>query len=255
MASPSSATASAFSEAPLISSVFLYRVAAIVALLAAVTIAITLGGHWVGDRISLAGHTASTQAFDVTIGEDSLRLAANTIRFPSERQDGIAERVDLYLTWPKMQGYTEASKTIFNDISQSSSLIFLQITQGIMSRDMSGRLDPIYSHVIDGAPFAGPNGLTAHHLRSEAGYAGEVLLTAPRLGMPDYVVRCILPATPAQATSGDCQRDVKVGKDLSVLYRFSSADLGDWDHIDNAIQRFVEARLITTPTPSVVSRQ
>lgn len=255
MASSSPAAASSFSEAPLISNTLLYRFAAVIALLAALTVVITIGGHWVGERISLAGHTTSAKTFEITVGEDSLRLAANTIRFPSERQDGVAERVDLYLTWPKMQGYTEANKDIFNDISRSSSLIFLQISQGIMSRDMSGRLDPIYSHVIDGAPFQGPNGLTAHRLRSDAGYAGEVLLTAPRLGMPDYVVRCILPATPAQATSGDCQRDIKIGRDLSVLYRFSSADLGDWDHIDAALQRFVEARLIPAPNAAATARQ
>lgn len=250
----SSAAASTLNEAPLLSNAVLYRLAAAIALLAALTVAITVGGHWVGERISLAGHTASTRAFGITIGEDSLRLAANTIRFPSERQDGVAERVDLYLTWPKMQGYTEDNKAIFNDVRQSASLIFLQLSQSIMSRDMSGRLEPIYSHVIDGAPFRGPNGLTAHRLRAESGYAGEVLLTAPRLGMPDYAVRCILPATPEQATSGDCQRDIKVGKDLSVLYRFSSADLGDWDHIDDAVQRFVEARLSPAPAPSTPGR-
>jgi hypothetical protein len=253
MASPSSTAAHSLNEAPLISSAFVYRSAAVIALLAILTLAISIGGRWIGDRISLAGHTTSTKTFDITIGEDSLRLAANTIRFPSERQDGVAERADLYLTWPKMLGYTDDNKADFNDISRSSSLIFLQITQSTMSRDMSGRLDPIYSHVIDGAPFAGPNGLTAHRLRSDAGYSGEVLLTAPRLGAPDYVIRCILPATPAQATSGDCQRDVKIGKDLSVLYRFSSADLGDWDHIDAALQRFVEARLTAASTASVTS--
>jgi len=109
---------------------------------------------------------------------------------------------------------------------------------------MSGRLEPIYSHLVegDGVPFA--NGMTLHHLRADAGYADEVLLTAPRADAQDYVVRCALPATPQMATSGDCQRDIKLGRDLTVLYRFSSTHLPDWDHIDAAIRHFVEARLV-----------
>jgi hypothetical protein len=55
-----------------------------------------------------------------------------------------------------------------------------------------------------------------------------------------------LPTASDKATGGDCQRDIKVGKDLSVLYRFSSTLLGDWDHIDAAIQTFVESRLDNT---------
>jgi hypothetical protein len=239
----------AVDEAPLISNGFVYRLTAGVALLAALTVAISIGGRWLGQRMALGGHTDDSSAYTVTVGEDTLRLAANTIRFPSERTSGTAERVDLYLTWPQMQGYSEADRLRFNDISQSSSLIFLQLTQSTMSRDMSGRLEPIYSQLMTGAPFAGPHGLTAHRLRADAGYTNEVLLTAPRTGKPDYVVRCVLPSTAEKATSGDCQRDVHIGRDLSVLYRFSSAQLGDWDHIDAAIQTFVETRLAEQPDP------
>jgi hypothetical protein len=208
-------------------------------------VVISIGGRWFGRTISLAGNSESTADIALTIGRDTVRFPANTIRFPSQRHDGITERVDLYLAWPEMQGYDKENRERFDDIAQSSDLIFLQVTQSTMSRDMSGRLEPIYSHLIDGKaePFA--DGLTLHRLRSDAGYAGEVLLTAPRAGAPDYVVRCILPSAPDKATSGDCQRDIKAGKDLSVLYRFSSSHLADWDHIDAAIRTFVETRLVS----------
>ncbi len=241
---PSLSSAAMIEERPLISSGFVYRLAAGIVVLAALTVAISIGGHWLGGKISLAGHTTDTKPISVTVGEDTMRLAANTIRFPSERMDGAAERVDLYLTWPQMQGYSEADRMRFDDISQSSSLIFLQISQSTMSRDMSGRLEPIYSQLMDGAAHAGPFGLTAHRLRADAGYNGEVLLTAQRPGEPDYVVRCLLPPSPAMATSGDCQRDVKAGKDLSVLYRFSSNHLGDWRAMDAAVRNFVKMRLV-----------
>ncbi|NLR96153.1 hypothetical protein HGP17_04845 [Rhizobium sp. P38BS-XIX] len=255
VSSPSSA--SMLDERPLISGSIIYRLTTGVAALAALTVAISVGGHWLGERISLSGHTTDTKAVSVTIGDDSLRLAANTVRFPSERVDGSAERVDLYLTWPQMQGYSEADRLRFDDISQSSSLIFLQLSQSTMSHDMSGRLGPIYSHIMDGAPYNGPYGLTAHRLRADAGYNDEILLTAPRAGEQDYVVRCILPSSPAQATSGDCQRDIKVGKDLSVLYRFSSSQLGDWRAMDKVVRDFIAARLVNSAnsaTPAVGGR-
>ncbi|MBB3382264.1 MULTISPECIES: hypothetical protein [unclassified Rhizobium] len=240
-------------ESPLISSGFVYRLMAGVAVLAALTVAISVGGNWLGEKISLAGHTTDTKPISITIGDDTIRLAANTIRFPSERLNGPAERVDLYLTWPQMQGYSEADRLRFDDISQASSLIFLQISQSTMSRDMSGRLGPIYSQLMDGASYAGPFGLTAHRLRADAGYNGEILLTASRSGETDYVVRCLLPSSPALATSGDCQRDVKVGKDLSVLYRFSSNQLGDWRTMDAAVQDFVKTRLVDDAAPAAMA--
>ena len=115
---------------------------------------------------------------------------------------------------------------------------------------MSGRLEPIYSHLLEGPAESFRDGLTLHRLRADAGYGDEVLLTAPIKGGQDYVVRCILPSSPDKAASGDCQRDIKVGRDLSVLYRFSSSHLNDWEHIDAAIRTFVEARLMNRSATS-----
>jgi hypothetical protein len=235
--------ASPEAEQPLISTRFLCRLTAIVAVLALMTAAISIGGQWFGQRISLAGHTDSTEDYLINIGQDGLRLPANTIRFREQRRAGNAERVDLYLAWPEMQGYSRKLRQRFDDVSQPASLIFLQLSQSTMSRDMSGRLDPIYAHLFDGAAVPAAFGLTLHHLRADSGFGEEVVLTAPRTGAPDYVVRCLIPKSGDKPTSGDCQRDIRVGQDLTVLYRFSSAVLKDWQHIDAAVRSFVENRL------------
>lgn len=230
---------------PLLSNGFIFRLAAVVAILAMLTLGISIGGRWIGRHITLAGNTDNTAIVTITIGRDTLNLPENVIRFPSQRHSGAAERADVYLTWPELQGYTKEHRERFDDVSQSANLIFLQITQSTMSRDMSGRVELIYTHVMEGAAVPYGNGLTLRNLKAEAGYGGEVLLTAPRANEATYAVRCILPSPAVSPTSGDCQRDIKVGKDLSVLYRFSSRHLQDWDHIDAAIRRFVEARLVT----------
>lgn len=230
-------------EMPLISNRFLYRLTAIVALLAALTLAVSIGGRWFGERIALAGHTDSTEEFLIQIGQDKLRLPANMIRFRDQRRNGVTERVDIYFTWPEQQGYSSALRARFDDIAQSSNLIFLQISQSTMSRDMSGRLEPIYSKLFDGDPQPAKFGLTLHRLRSDSGYGKEIILSAQRPDSPDYVVRCLLPGAGEQPTSGDCQRDIHIGQDLTVLYRFSSVLLKDWQHIDAAVRLFVENRL------------
>lgn len=234
---------SAAEEAPLISTRVLYRLTAVIAALAALTAAISIGGHWFGQRIALAGHTDSTEEYRIEIGQDELSLPANTIRFRDQRRNGVAERVDLYLTWPELKGYSTELRPRFDDIAQSSALIFLQLSQSTMSRDMSGRLEPIYSKLFDGEPQPVNFGLTLHRLRPDSGYGNEIVLTAPRPGAPDYVVRCLLPDPGEKPTSGDCQRDIRIGEDLTVLYRFSSALLRDWQHIDAAVRLFVENRL------------
>ncbi|MBX4954369.1 hypothetical protein [Rhizobium lentis] len=246
----SQAAQSASEEQPLLSMGFLLRTMVVISVLAVLTVAISIGGRWFGRHISLAGNTDSTAEITLTIGRDTVKFPENAIRFPSQRHDGAAERIDLYLTWPAMQGYSKDNHLQFDDIARSSGLIFLQIAQSTMSRDMSGRLEPIYSHLIEGAAEPFRDGLTLHRLRADAGYGDEVLLTVPVRGGPDYVVRCILPSVPDKAASGDCQRDIKVGKDLSVLYRFSSSHLDDWEHIDAAIRTFVQARLVNRSATS-----
>lgn len=230
-------------DAPLISNRSLFRLTAVIAVLAAITATISIGGRWYGQHMALGGHTTSTEIFNIKIGKDTIALAANTIRTREQRRSGFQERADIYLTWPDLQGYSDEQKAHFNATSGPGSLLFLQLSQATMSRDMSGRLEPIYALMFEGDPSPADHGLTMHRLRADSGYGNEVIYTAQRAGLPDYVVRCLVPAQGQAPTGGDCQRDIRLGRDLSVLYRFSTTILKDWDHIDAAISAFVETRL------------
>lgn len=229
---------------PLLSSRFAYKVVAVVAILAALTITLSLSGRWFGQYLAQAGHASSRETYDIFIGQDHLRLPANVIRLENQRTTRIAERVDLYLTWPGLEGYSEETRSLFDDVSRPENLIFLQIAQSTMSRDMSGRLAPVYRHVLQDAPAAAPGGLTKYEAKPDSSYAGEVFFTAERAGRLPYVLRCVLPETPAASTSADCQRDVHMGKDLTVLYRFSSRLLPQWHAIENSIETYISAHLL-----------
>jgi hypothetical protein len=232
------------SDAALISNRFLIRLTIFIAILAAVTIAISATGRMLGERIALAGHTESVEPVDLIVGQDQIRLEANPIRFEEQRQSGRVDRVDLYLTWPELEGYADSRRKRFNDVAHPESLVFLQLSQSTMSRDMSGRLAPIYRHLFEGAAQSWSHGLTLHRLKENSGYGDEVFLTGT---MPDgsaYAVRCLLPATGSQSTGADCQRDIHVGTDLSLLYRFSSRLLPQWQAMEGAVRAHVEHRLV-----------
>lgn len=229
-------------ETPLLSSGFLLTSVVVITLLALASLAINVYGRLYGAQLALAGHSDSLDVYDITIGRDLTHLTANTIRFEPQRRDGSAERVDLQLHWPSMEGYSRARRLDFDDVGRAQSLLFLQISQSTMSRDMSGRVEPIYQHLLTGPTEAGPAGLQLHHFKPGTGFEGEVLLTSDTPEGKPYAIRCLIPTADKLASSSDCQRDIHVGEDLSVLYRFSSKMLPDWKQIDEAVRAYVEQR-------------
>lgn len=228
---------------PLFDGAFLKKACLAVTLIVALLFAINVAGRWIGKRIATGGQSVSTETIAVTLGEDHLSLTANTIRFASQRQGGETERVDLYLSWPDMEGYTSEKKNLFDDPDQTGSVIFLQLSRSTMSRDMSGRLEHVYRGLFEGEPQKLRYGLTLHRLRENSGYGNEVIITGKNTTGPDYAVRCIFPSSGTPATGGDCQRDIHIGKDLSVLYRFSSTHLAEWQQIEDNVRTYVSQRL------------
>ena len=63
-------------EQPLVSTRFLVRVTATIAVLALLTVAISIAGRWFGRHISLAGNTESNVEITLTIGRDTIALPA-----------------------------------------------------------------------------------------------------------------------------------------------------------------------------------
>jgi hypothetical protein len=229
-------------DPPLFSPRLLLTSVVIIGLLALASLAITIYGKLYGAQLALAGNSDSLDKYEIAIGRDVVRLPANTIRFEQQRRNGAAERVDLQLHWPSMEGYSHARRRAFDDPGQAQPLIFLQISQSTMSRDMSGRVEPIYRHLLTGPEESIAAGLQLHHFKAGTGFEGEVLLTGETSDGSPYAVRCLIPSDDKLASSSDCQRDIHVGEDLSVLYRFSSHLLPDWQQIDTAVRDYVSKR-------------
>ncbi|RJT32131.1 hypothetical protein D3227_27415 [Mesorhizobium waimense] len=221
-------------EFDIVDSTLMKRVFYIFAALALLSVVISLGGKWLGRSIAMAGYTDDTTIHEVVIGNNVIAVPANMIRFEQARRDGIASRLDLYLRYPEMDGYSAAARDDFNHTGSSRDIIFLSFEQQMMSRDMSRRFAPIYSALIAQPGTVGPGGTTLYRFTEKSGYLNEVLAVAKRPGKDPFVARCLSGPT-AEESLAPCERDIHVGDGLSLAYRFPREFLGDWQALDAAI--------------------
>ncbi|MER8836117.1 hypothetical protein [Mesorhizobium sp. M0909] len=217
-----------------VDSTLMKRVFYAFATLALLSMAISLGGRWFGRSIAMAGYTDDTTVHKVVIGNNIIAVPANVIRFAQARRDGIASRLDLYLRYPEMDGYSEAARNDFNHTGPSKDIVFLSFEPQMMSRDMSGRFAPIYSALIAKPGTPGPSGTTLYAFSEKSGYLNEVLAVADRPGKDPFVARC-LSGPSADESLAPCERDILVGDNLSLTYRFPREFLGNWQALDAAI--------------------
>ncbi|PBB79442.1 hypothetical protein CK218_18965 [Mesorhizobium sp. WSM3879] len=235
--------AAAAEEFEVVDSTLMKRVFYVFAALALLSVAISLGGKWLGRSIAMAGYTDDTTVRQVVMGNNVISVPANFIRFDQARRDGIASRFDLYLRYPEMDGYSTAARDDFNHVT-TRKIIFLSFEPRMMSRDMSGRFAPIYSALIVTPGTPGPAGTRLYGFTEKSGYLNEVLAVAERPGKDPFVARC-LSGPSAEDSLAPCERDIQVGDDLSLTYRFPRELLGNWQALDAAIATKVAGILKT----------
>lgn len=212
------------------------------AVLALLSVAISVAGRWYGHAIEMGGHSDDTTKRTIVVDGEAIIAPANMIRFDKARSDGPASRLDLYLRWPEMDGYSSAARDAFNNADGRKRIIFLSFEPRMMARDMSGRLGPIYDALTVKPGVPGPDGMTLFGFSGTSGYLNEVLAVAARPGEPAFVARCLGGAA-AEELLAPCERDVFVGKGLSLTYRFPRELLGEWRALDAAVLATANAML------------
>ncbi len=225
---------------------FAWRVFIAIGAIAALSVAIHFGGRMIGSALVTGGHTASADMLTMTVAGHFVSVPENVVRFKSQRRSGAQDRVDLYALYPEMSGYSEETKDWFNDKAAGRRLIFMSIEERQMSRDMSGRLDPIYAKLTKRSPKTGEAGLVSYEFLPSAGYSNEELLVGPEANDGSrYVVRCLAGEDSAIAV-GACERDIHVGGNLSLTYRFPRSMLSDWRGVEAGVRAFA-LRIMGTP--------
>jgi len=214
------------------------------AALAVLSVAISISGKWFGQSISKGGHTDSAALREIVIRNNVIVAPENMIRFPDARRDGVTSRLDLYMRWPDLNGYSEPVRNDFNHAAGSKNILFLTFEEASMSRDMSGRFAPIYNELIDrpGAQSAG--GVTIYNFSKKSGYLDEILAVAARADDTPFVARCLKADTAAQSLA-PCERDIQLGDGLSLTFRFPAELLKDWPKLEAAVRARATSMLKT----------
>lgn len=236
-------TVSAETYEPLISARLLRRTMIVVILIAILTILLNIGGRWYGERMATGGYNVGESLKTITIAGNRMIFPANTIRFESQRTGGSSDRLDLYVVWPELAGYSLANRQQFNDSEKSGNLIFLSVMPKTMQLDMTARLAPIYRKLTTPGMASGINGLEVLEFTEDSRYVDEILYVGAREDRKPFVVRC-LKEEKLPSGSRSCMRDINIGQNLSVTYRFSNGLLPQWQELDKAINNFIEKAML-----------
>ncbi len=225
-----------------IDSAFMLKIFYCFLILAGFSIVISFMGKQLGGTIARAGHTEDTTVHEIVIGNNVLSVAGNEIRMEHERRAGVTSRLDTYVLWPTLTGYTHQSRNDFNHVGQSRNIIFVSFRERTMSRDMSGRLAPIYNSLITKPGIPGPGGSILYSFKENSGYMNEILAVAGQGRNGPFVARCLTGETAGESLA-PCERDVHVGNGLSMTYRFPHRLLAEWKVLDAKMAVYATDRL------------
>jgi hypothetical protein len=173
----------------------------------------------------------SSEPVRVELGGRPLAVPANAIRFADQRAAGPRTRLDLALSWPELEGRTEATAARFDTPDLPLDILFVTLQPRVDAWDSATRLAAVYARFFVGEPWAGPGGLQGRRLSPKSGYADEVIWLEPGVVRP-FVARCF-PLAPGQPPKM-CLHDVVHGSLLVTLW-FPEALLGEWHEIDAAL--------------------
>ena len=213
----------------------------VVIMMSIVILSFAISAFYFGTNAKKAGSTEDLSIKQIVVGNDVLNIPANVFRFEEQRQATTSKRLDLFYYWPGFQGYSTANHNLFyGPDSSPENLIFSTIENRTMQFDMSARLQPVYSELLEGGKKTSVAGLVYQRLRPEAGYSGEELHFQDESQQP-YVVRC--QRFTDEDITASCMRDIHIGRGITVSYRFSRKLLPHWRAIEATMQKLTRGYL------------
>ncbi|MGB7286683.1 MAG: hypothetical protein WBC71_07120 [Salaquimonas sp.] len=225
---------------PITSATFPALVIKLCVLMALAAAVIFSAASFYGSIIAQGGHSSSVEIHQVVIGDDVISVPENMIRFRSQRNQNNLSRLDLYAHWPSMQGYNPGNAGIFDSPDTGMPILFVSLEPRDMTKDMSGRISSIYGNFFAGPPIDAGNGLVRRPFSSESAYFSEDLYYEANSPYP-FAARCVRQSK--QISDPFCIRDIHIGRDMMLTYRFHISLLPDWLAMDRAVRETYSAML------------
>ena len=227
---------------PITGSLTLQRGLYCVAALALVSLLLAITGRFLGHTISLGGHTEEKSLREIVIGNSVLELPANMIRFGKQRRNGVASAWISICTGRTCRVISRSSYRISMVQGRKSDCCLPPSNHG----RLPGYVRPLWSdlqHFDRRAWGQGPVGPNDQTFQPESGFINEELIVFPkRRETQPFVARC-LDAKTSKDNFASCQRDIFVGEDLQLTYRFPREMLKDWQQIEEQMRSFAKTHI------------
>jgi hypothetical protein len=219
---------------------FLALVAKVSAFMLVVAVFLYFAAGIYGEMIAQGGNSTDTSVRQISIGDDVISVPGNMIRFRTQRNATNLDRLDLFAHWPDMSGYTADTAPIFDSLDPAAPVIFISLTPRDMTKDMSGRITAIYEKFFSGPPVDAGNGLVRRAFSADSAYFNEDLYYEVDSPYP-YAARCVREND--RIAGPFCLRDIHVGRDTTLTYRFNANLLPQWMAIDRTVRESVAAMI------------
>ncbi len=191
---------------------------------------------WLSAGLSHTDYSSDSEPHQIVVGNDVLNIPGNMIRSPEQRQSPMSNRVDLAVTWPQMEGFSDVNAERFQSVEGLETLIFITLSKRALRDDTDARFKSVYRPLLIDETMQLPGNLMARSMRKGTGYDGEEIVYDNALH-PRWVARCTKPDGTARAL---CMRDINLGRTLSVQYRFDRKLLNQWQALELAVIELVQ---------------
>lgn len=195
--------------------------------------------------------SASDHPIDITVAGQIFHIPENYTQFGRSRRGGEQDKVELYAILPTLEGYSVAFQEEFEGNATNSPVVHFSLFRSdfvpvdLKDREPEpplterARFERVYlPHVTnpDGEPER--YGFVRYELSGSWGYANEDLYVHERENGELVVFRCIKESK--EMPSPWCRRDMELGKNVSLSYRFKRPRLRNWEEINAGLLNLVE---------------
>jgi hypothetical protein len=178
--------------------------------------------------------TDATGPVTLTLGPQHFRIPANYILLSSARRGGALNELSMAAVLPGLQGYSPGAAQDFAANAPDSHIVTITVKSSPIPAPEQERLDRIYlMQVVDSGGQIGPFDLKQYSFRPDSGYHAEDLFVGSTEAGP-IVLLCDRPS--AETPSPNCLRDMPLGQNLALSYRFKRVQLAQWRTIDAGLR-------------------
>jgi hypothetical protein len=190
---------------------------------------------------AFSGHSASTELHEINLGGHLLLVPENLIRRRSDRRSGEHTRLDLYMRWPSLEGYSYARRASFQGREKQKEIVFVTIVPSSAYEISMEQAQAAYLDIsVPAEPF--PTGLAIRQFQQGSGFENEVLAVGERMPETPFLARC-LAGQMAEDSLAPCERRLPFVEGLYLVYRFPGELLPEWRLLDDMLSKRLTALL------------